>query len=165
MSTSKNRKPKGTNAAKPLTSQEKPKASQPQLPAIDPDNPNRVVWPGLMDKLQRALGVIECVDPTTRGLSGKQDPALSPRARDVLYVLADRGTHPNSLMTKGKIADAIQEADPGKPDVNEESIKPALRQLKTYGLVASKSGKGAGFWITEKGKSLASRLLSEGAPE
>ncbi len=104
--------------------------------------------------------LVEGEDPTTRGLAVKQDPALSPRARDVLYVLADSGTHPNRLMKKDEIAGAIQTDDPGTRNVTGESLKPTLRQLRGHGLVESRDGPCGGFCITEEGQNLVLRLRS-----
>ncbi len=39
---------------------------QHERPTIDPDNPNRIVWPGFKAKLDRAIGLIEIVDTSTR---------------------------------------------------------------------------------------------------
>lgn len=87
-----------------------------------------------------------------------QDPRLCQSAIYALSFLADEKTHSNNLRTKDQIAEAIQNLDESRVDVNAQSLKPAMKQLKELGLINSAKGPGGGYWITTQGINVASRL-------
>ena len=75
---------------------------------------------------------------------------LTDRQRDCLRVLAERkATDADSRLTAEQLARLVLGAR-GQP----EALKEPLGDLVTRGLVESKSGRGGGYWLSERGRGL-----------
>lgn len=85
------------------------------------------------------------------------DLSLAEGAQRVLCILVDNDTNPNNRLSRERIADVMQETT-GRDGASGEGLKYSLDTLKKHCLVKAKKSRGGGYWATEEGYRLASRI-------
>jgi predicted transcriptional regulator len=91
---------------------------------------------------------------TENGVDRKSDPALSDRQYNLLQAMYElEAFHADSKQTTLAIANKAE-----GPNVNPETFKEPIAELKRLGLVDTKEGRKGGCWLTSKGKRLIKKV-------